>query len=73
MYTFIPQKRIDFSNSHRMGRLVPAHNKHICAKKWLCHNIKRKKIIISILIIKWLIIHKYLVSLHTKIHCAKFG
>ena len=43
MYTFIPQKRIGFSNSHRIGRLVPAHNKHICAKKWLCHNIKRKK------------------------------
>ena len=45
-------------------------NKHICAKEslWLCHNTT-----IPILRIEWLIIYKNLISLHTKIHYAKFG
>ena len=50
-----------------------SNHKHIYAKQWLCHNIKKKKIITSFLWIAWLIIYKNLGSLHTKMHCPNFG
>ena len=54
-------------------------NKHICAKQWLCYNITINKIIIypfwelnGRLFVKKTK-KKNLCSLHTKIHCPKFG
>ena len=46
-------------------------NRHICAKQWLCHNIKRKKSLSLFWELKGWFWNES--SRHTKIHCAKFG